>query len=89
MGIDTNYDMTIIPNRIWTTDEVYPSVEDITMELEITVRLDLPDDLIVPQLLDGDVEILAPQAKAVLALILGSLPKKPRDYPDSEIDITR
>ena len=59
------------------------------MELEITVRLDLPDDLIVHQLLDGVVEIPGPQAKAVLALILGSLPKKPRGYHDSEIDIEK
>ena len=59
------------------------------MELEITVRLDLPDDLIAHQLLDGVVEIPDPQAKAVLALILGSLPKKPRDYHGSEIDIEK
>lgn len=59
------------------------------MELEITLRLDLPDDPIVHQPLDGVVEIPGPQAKAVLALILGSLPKKPRDYQDSEIEIEK
>ena len=59
------------------------------MKLAITIRLDLPDNLIVHQLLDGLVESPGPQAKTVLALILGSLPKKPRDYHGSEIDIER
>ena len=89
MGIDSSYDMSIIPIRVWTTSEVYTSAKDITMELEITVRLDLPDNLIVHQLLDGVVDIPGPQAKAVLASILGSLPKKPRDSHGSEIDIEK
>ena len=59
------------------------------MKLAITIPLDLPDNLIVHQLLDGVVEIPGPQAKTVLALILGSLPKKPRDYHDPEIEIEK